>query len=412
MIVQCDACNTKFRLDDSKVKDKGVKVRCTKCQNVFTVMPPSPSPVEAPPSQEETFETSFGTKPESAPKTAPPDFGSFTEEPTPPKKEEEKIKPSQWSMEGMGFSFEEKPKEETKIEFDIGASPTKEEPSFSVEEKKEAPHPGVSEFDFKIGGDAAPSFKAEKKETSSFQEIPGFSFDKDFTAAPAAEKASFEIEPPPTEEEFVISPPAKQEAKTVIMQPPGISTTSSRASEEDLFGKGSGESKGVSFEVSENKSIMRRIIIFVVIILLLAGGAGLFYLKGGAGLLENIIGGKTAPQKNLDIIDLKGHYVDNASIGRLFVLEGKVISNLSIPKEVKGIRGILFDKSGKQVKDAWVAPGRILSQDELKAISAVELEKRFKDRKGTIPSKGVVPFMIVFHGISNELAEFSVEVSQ
>lgn len=37
MIIQCEKCQTRFRLDDSRVKDKGVKVRCTKCKHVFTV---------------------------------------------------------------------------------------------------------------------------------------------------------------------------------------------------------------------------------------------------------------------------------------------------------------------------------------------------------------------------------------
>lgn len=37
MIIQCEQCRTKFRLDDSKVKGKGVKVRCAKCKHVFSV---------------------------------------------------------------------------------------------------------------------------------------------------------------------------------------------------------------------------------------------------------------------------------------------------------------------------------------------------------------------------------------
>jgi predicted Zn finger-like uncharacterized protein len=37
MIIQCDQCNTKFRLDDTKVPDKGIKVRCAKCKHVFMV---------------------------------------------------------------------------------------------------------------------------------------------------------------------------------------------------------------------------------------------------------------------------------------------------------------------------------------------------------------------------------------
>jgi predicted Zn finger-like uncharacterized protein len=37
MIIQCDQCNTKFKLDDAKVPDKGVKVRCAKCKHIFKV---------------------------------------------------------------------------------------------------------------------------------------------------------------------------------------------------------------------------------------------------------------------------------------------------------------------------------------------------------------------------------------
>ncbi|GAC1467400.1 MAG: DUF3426 domain-containing protein [Desulfuromonadaceae bacterium] len=42
MIIQCEKCQTRFRLDDSRVTDKGVKVRCTKCKHVFTVQKEAP----------------------------------------------------------------------------------------------------------------------------------------------------------------------------------------------------------------------------------------------------------------------------------------------------------------------------------------------------------------------------------
>src|SRR6185369_17745778 len=42
MIIQCEKCQTKFRLDDSRVTDKGVKVRCTRCKHVFTVKKAEP----------------------------------------------------------------------------------------------------------------------------------------------------------------------------------------------------------------------------------------------------------------------------------------------------------------------------------------------------------------------------------
>lgn len=52
MIVQCEHCQTKYRIADEKVKGKGVKVRCAKCENVFTVAPPegdAPAQSVAPP---------------------------------------------------------------------------------------------------------------------------------------------------------------------------------------------------------------------------------------------------------------------------------------------------------------------------------------------------------------------------
>ncbi|MBT0654491.1 DUF3426 domain-containing protein [Geomobilimonas luticola] len=61
MIVQCDHCNTRFKLDDAKVKPGGVKVRCSKCKEIFLVK--RDEPIEepaaaggvAPPVSEETF---------------------------------------------------------------------------------------------------------------------------------------------------------------------------------------------------------------------------------------------------------------------------------------------------------------------------------------------------------------------
>jgi len=40
MVIQCSACDTRFKIADDKLKPGGVKVRCSKCQEVFTVMPP------------------------------------------------------------------------------------------------------------------------------------------------------------------------------------------------------------------------------------------------------------------------------------------------------------------------------------------------------------------------------------
>ena len=52
MIVKCERCQTKFKIPDDKVTDKGVKVRCTKCQHTFRVN--RAGPVDAAPAGERT----------------------------------------------------------------------------------------------------------------------------------------------------------------------------------------------------------------------------------------------------------------------------------------------------------------------------------------------------------------------
>jgi len=42
MIIKCDNCSTKFRLDDSRITEQGVRVRCSRCSHTFIVRKESP----------------------------------------------------------------------------------------------------------------------------------------------------------------------------------------------------------------------------------------------------------------------------------------------------------------------------------------------------------------------------------
>src|SRR3954463_3018325 len=48
VVVQCPTCQSKFRIADDKVTDRGVRVRCTSCKNVFQVKKPGASGADAP----------------------------------------------------------------------------------------------------------------------------------------------------------------------------------------------------------------------------------------------------------------------------------------------------------------------------------------------------------------------------
>jgi predicted Zn finger-like uncharacterized protein len=42
MIITCKECNSSFKVDDSLIKETGSKVKCSKCENIFTAYPYSP----------------------------------------------------------------------------------------------------------------------------------------------------------------------------------------------------------------------------------------------------------------------------------------------------------------------------------------------------------------------------------
>lgn len=75
MIVQCDQCNAKFKLDDSKLKEGGVKVRCSKCKNIFTVRTEQPA-------EDSDFDSLLSGLTQPSPGTAEASGGSASQEVT------------------------------------------------------------------------------------------------------------------------------------------------------------------------------------------------------------------------------------------------------------------------------------------------------------------------------------------
>ena len=41
MVIACDHCNTRFHVDDERIPEAGVRVRCSRCRHAFFVRPSS-----------------------------------------------------------------------------------------------------------------------------------------------------------------------------------------------------------------------------------------------------------------------------------------------------------------------------------------------------------------------------------
>jgi len=57
MIIECQACRTRFRLDESKITGKGARIRCRRCSEAIIVMKSDiPPPAVPPPAGKELFD--------------------------------------------------------------------------------------------------------------------------------------------------------------------------------------------------------------------------------------------------------------------------------------------------------------------------------------------------------------------
>ena len=65
MYIECQQCDTTFRLDESQLKPTGSKVRCSQCGHIFVALPPAAEPALA--AQAIAAPTTAPGKPEPAP---------------------------------------------------------------------------------------------------------------------------------------------------------------------------------------------------------------------------------------------------------------------------------------------------------------------------------------------------------
>lgn len=459
MIIQCDKCATKFRLDDSRITPNGVKVRCTKCDNVFIVTPPPP-PEEV--RLEELFSVAPGAeerpaRPAAQPRSAAsrpkdddrhlafdfesdetkdevfktpsePSSGSFDEGP-----EFDSVdkmgEGRKLSLDDLDFSFsEDRSLSEDKKEEEDGwkaAGEEEEDDPFadafgksasSAEEDGDAPA-GLSsgdrmelggELDFSFGdltsdSDVTPAKEPEdvKKEEESGPSEPIAENVIPFSAAAAYSKESRAGAPVKDEE-----PEEKDEAfKTYL--------TRAEDNEDISFGKHDGEEEDGEEDKEEDFQRLRpsqpRMGLIIAALVIVLGG-GLIYFTGVIDKLTHIL--MPGPEmKVVEIESIKGFYEENRNFGKLFVIDARIKNITDSPQEIKAATGVIYNDSGDKIAARSVSPGRIVSIDDVRSLAREELERAFRDPSGgVIPPKGSVPVMVLFIEVPEGLSEFGLDI--
>ena len=113
---------------------------------------------------------------------------------------------------------------------------------------------------------------------------------------------------------------------------------------------------------------------------------------------------------------ISGEFVDNKSVGRLFVIKGKLRNDYREARNFIRVKGILYLKDGKVAQDRIVYCGNVLSDTDLQVLDKDTITQKLGNRFGAdksnfrVPSGKVLPFMVVFSDIPQQVGEFSVEV--
>jgi pilus assembly protein FimV len=119
----------------------------------------------------------------------------------------------------------------------------------------------------------------------------------------------------------------------------------------------------------------------------------------------------------LTTYDINSKFVDNASVGKLFVVSGKVKNGYAENRGMITLLGKLFSTGKVPVNQERVYCGNIMSDLELANLEWDKIKARLSNRLGDNrsnvkiePGKSI-PFMVVFSGLPTDLEEFTIEVT-
>lgn len=453
MIIQCDKCSTKFRIDDSKVTGAGVKVRCTKCQNVFIAAPPAPQqdatsentetaqpPLKNTPPPEENKDAGFGFDEQAtdssggfgadmggagflsdssnegtdAEKTAGDDAdsgrfnvdntGNFdlsggTDMGAEKREEEENTAGSQQMSVGGEFNFDD-------MASGSPAADQKNMPEENLEENKNAGGWKMPSRE-KINGWKLPSDKP------AGEEPPAAAAPKRESVVSYSAPAPAKAPRPQAEKEEEKDAAAEQaggfdesafdktadELEALARNLPG---------EENAPGEGTEEGEGAQtgIKTAGHKGGGNGLVVGIIIIVALAVIGGAAYFSGVFSPPQTQVA-----QKTMDITGMTGSFVDNKNAGRLLVIQAQIINVTASPQTVRGVRGIVYGPKNEKLSTVVVSAGRTLTAEDLKNMSKDDILKAFKDLSSSvIPPKGSAPAMIVFTTVPQGMAEFGIEL--
>lgn len=363
MIVACPNCQSKYNLPEDKIAPTGSKVRCAKCQHVFTVTPPAPPSAPAQPADDFDAELAgLGAAQAPAARPAP------QPEPAAPQK-----MPWDDDEPAAAPAAPAAPKKMPWDDDDAAAGPAGDEDDFP------APGAGAAKGGAFDDEDASGFMRAG--DLGGGGDSLGGGKDDDFLGAVG-----------------------------------GGSLGGG-----DSLSLDSGAAKPKDDKAAKKKKI---IIIASAAIGVLLVAAALFFFKPWTKFNIPFMGGAKSEKaadnaekvKDIALRNVRQYYIPNEKAGQIFVVEGKAVNNFATPKERIKIEVSLFDEKGHVLVSKQLLCGNTLSQFQLQVQGEEEISSSLASEVGILTSNTYLktgmdtPFMAVFFKPPDQVKEFGVKV--
>ena len=145
-----------------------------------------------------------------------------------------------------------------------------------------------------------------------------------------------------------------------------------------------------------------------------AGAGGWFWYadNGGGTPVEDV----AKNVERLTMRNVRQYNLLNEKVGKVFVIEGKVVNEFPEPRDFIELEGAIYDRDKKTIASKKQLAGTELSLFQLQVLTEKEMDSLLNNKmeilanNTNVPPGGEVPFMILFYAPPENVAEFGVRI--
>ncbi len=170
------------------------------------------------------------------------------------------------------------------------------------------------------------------------------------------------------------------------------------------------------------KGVSKPLIVVLILAVLVGGGYGVVYYLTKAGIEIPFVSDYLKPKAKdpgnlkLNTHDINSKFIENANLGKLFVISGQVKNGYPENRGMIRLVGKIFSAGKVLVQEEKVYCGNVMSDLELANLEWAKIKARLSNRLGDnrsnvkiAPGKSI-HFQVVFSGLPDELEEFTIEI--